>query len=334
MGIERTDKMAAKWFRGAQTLLLLTGFGLAGLSAADTLSLYVDNDSRLLKPNHNTDRHYTSGVKLVYGFTPDWQWLEDYGDLDVPFFSAPEGPVHTAAGFFAGHHIYTPDWADKPEKRRPKDMRFAGWLYTGLFAQRANERIMDQTELNIGVIGPSAKGRQLQNCIHNLLDSGKPIGWDTQLSDRPAVNFSWTRKERLNGPLLKPTENVDFLSEYGFTAGSVFCHLQAGLVGRLGIFGLPKDWGPDRLELPSGAIQRAYQDNGGYLFCRISGKAVGYNQFLTGLDPEPVVGQLQVGCVIQWKSLEVGYSQTFFTQEYKEQNAFDSYGALTVKWTF
>jgi len=41
-----------------------------------------------------------------------------------------------------------------------------------------------------------------------------------------------------------------------------------------------------------------------------------------------------VGCVIQLRSLELGYSQTYLTQEYKEQNYFDGYGALTVKWDF
>ncbi|HOK66407.1 MAG TPA: lipid A deacylase LpxR family protein [Anaerohalosphaeraceae bacterium] len=327
--------MANSWFRVFGGLVLPAVMVLSSAGRAETFTIYAENDSRYLKPNHNTDRHYTNGFKLVYGFQPNWRWLDGYGQMDVPFFPAPQGPVETAAGVFLGQNIYTPDYVDEPAKRRLKDMRFAGWLYSGLFVQRANEQVLDQAELSLGVIGPSAKGRQIQTCVHEAMHSGRPIGWDSQLGDRPAVDFSWYRKHRLQGAFWKPSEKIDFLSEYGFTAGSVFCHLQASVVGRFGFWELPKDWGPDRLELPAGAIAEAFRkEKAGYFFVRLGGRAVGYNQFLTDLDPEPLVGHLQVGCVIQLRSLELGYSQTYLTQEYKEQNYFDGYGALTVKWDF
>lgn len=321
-------------FTKSRVWLVWVGICVAGASYGDTFSIYVENDSRLLKPNHNTDRHYTSGAKVVYGFEPNWRWLEGYGHLDMPFFSAPSGQVRTAVGLFAGQNIYTPDWVDEPARRRAKDMRFAGWLYGGLFAQRANEQILDQTEVSFGVIGPSARGHQVQSCIHKAMHSGRPIGWDTQLSDRPAIQLSGMRRQRLD-QLWKPSERVDFLSEYGFAAGSVFCHLQASVIGRFGFWELPQDWGPDRLELPLGVMAETFrQKKAGYFFFRFGARAVGYNQFLTGLDPEPAVAHLQVGCVLQIRSLQVAYSQTYLTQEYKEQNYYDGYSTLTVQWDF
>ena len=53
-------------------------FFAAEAMAEDVLSLYVENDSRLIKPNGKTDRHYTHGMKFVYLTRPDWQWLDDF----------------------------------------------------------------------------------------------------------------------------------------------------------------------------------------------------------------------------------------------------------------
>lgn len=315
--------------------ILVFGIFAADLRAADSLSLYIENDGRILKPNHSTDRHYTSGVKLVYGFQPDWQWLDDFGKWDFPFFPADGQSVETAAGFFVGQSIFTPDRIDQPIKRSPEDMKFAGWLYTGLFIQRATENVADQVELNVGVIGPSSRARQSQNCTHRMFGGVKPIGWDDQIDDEPAADFSWMRRQRLTGGWLAPKDNLDFLAEYGFTAGSVHCDAQFGLTGRLGLFNLPRDFGPGRLALPSGVLGRSVpMEKSAYLYVRATGRAVAYNRFLTGLVHEPFIGEFQVGAVYQHKSLEIGYSQTFLTRQFEHESGTDGYGALTLSWHF
>ena len=300
--------------------------------AKDAISLYLENDSRTLKPNHKTDRHYTHGTKFVYLTQPNWQWLEDFSQWH---FTNADQPVDTAVGFFLGQNIYTPDHVDEPEKRSDDDMVYAGWLYTGMFAQRATDRRLDHLELNVGVIGPSSKAERVQKSIHNFLDSDEPIGWDDQLSDELAVDLTFMRKQRLQDGWFKPTESTDFIAEYGFTAGSVHRHLQAGMTVRYG-FNLDNTFGPARLALPSGisTLRKDETTRSGYLFARVTGKAIEHNRFLTGLDTEPLVGEFQVGAVYQYKKLEIGYSQTFFTQEFEEQSGKDSFGALTLSWKF
>lgn len=319
----------------AAFILLLAGVCLADSSSPQSLTLYVENDSGLFKPNHETDRHYTSGVKLVYGFRPDWQWLQDYGKWDFPFFPADSGPVTTAAGIFLGQNIYTPDHIEKPSRRQPKDMKYAGWLYTGLFVQRATENVMDQAELSIGVIGQSSRAEHSQKCIHKLFHSDKPIGWNQQIDDEPAADFSWMRRQRLTEGWLAPKDNMDFITEYGFTAGSVNCSAQVGLMGRWGFLNLPHDFGPGRYTLPMGVFGRTVpMERAAYLFARVSGRAVAYNRFLTGLSHEPFMGELQVGAVYQHNSLEIGYAQTFMTEAFKQQHGLDGCGTLTLTWHF
>ena len=306
---------------------------LAGQSVAkDVLSLYVENDSRFLKPNGNTDRHYTHGTKIVYLTQPDWQWLQNYAKWDA---ALPDESVDTVVGFFFGQNIYTPDHISDPALRKPKDQVFAGWLYTGIFAERATDNLLEHIELNIGVIGPSSLAEQAQRSIHKLLNSDVPRGWDNQLRDELAADVTVMRQQRLllDG-WLKPTDKKDVIAEYGFTAGSVHRHALAGLTVRYG-FNLGKTFGPGRLELPSGiSTLRQTDERSGYLFARAGAKAVDYNRFLSGLTAEPLVGEFQVGAVYQHNNLSVGYSQTFFTRAYKQQTANDSYGALTVSWQF
>ncbi len=300
--------------------------------AEDAISLYVENDSRSLKPNHNTDRHYSHGTKLVYLTQPDWQWLEDFS---VWHFGDADQPVDTAVGFFLGQDIYTPDHADDPAQRSEEDMVFAGWLHTGMFVQRGTRDCLDHLELNIGVIGPSSHAEQCQRCIHQIIHSNKPIGWDGQLEDELAVDLTYMRKQRLQDGWFKPTESTDFITEYGFTAGSVHRHLQAGITVRYGV-DLDNTFGPGRKSLPSGlsTLRKDKTNWSGYLFARATGKVVEHNRFLTGLDPKPLVGEFQIGMVYQYKKLELGYSQTFFTQEFEGQSGKDSFGAVTLAWKF
>ena len=296
------------------------------------MSFYLENDSRILKPNHKTDRHYTNGTKLVYLTQPNWSWLNDFSSWDA---ASSDESVDTTVGLFLGQNIYTPDRVDEPEKRKEDDRVFAGWLYTGLFAQRATDDLLEHVELNVGVVGPSSKAECAQKQMHEWIDSDPPIGWEDQLADEFAADFSYMRKQRMLGGFLTPTKKSDFVFEYGFTVGSVHRHAEAGLTYRYG-FNLDNTFGPGRLSLPAGisSFRSGQYAQSGYLFARATGRAVEHNRFLTGLDEEPLVGEFQVGVVYQYKKLQIGYSQTFLTHEFEEQSGTDSYGAITILWQF
>jgi hypothetical protein len=310
-------------------LVMVLAFGFSDACAGESLSIYSDNDSRFAKPNGNTDRHYTNGAKIVYAAQPDWQWLDDFSTWH---FGQAGQDVDKAAGFFVGQNIYTPDHADDPQKRSPDDRVFAGWLYTGVFAQRATTDVLDHAEINIGIIGPSSHAEDAQDCIHGLIHSEKPKGWDEQLDDEFAIDLMFMRQQRLTSGLLKPTEHTDFIGEYGFIVGSVHRHAQAGLTFRYGR-NLAGTFNPGRLSLPS-AISRFRQKDTAYAFVRGAVRAVEHDRFLTGLNQEPVVGELNAGFVYQKGRFEFGYSQTFLTREFEEQDGKDSYGTFTVSMLF
>jgi hypothetical protein len=287
-----------------------------------------------------TDRHYTEGMKLVYTHQPDWDALKDFarwnnfGDGEANVDSTGSPQVSTAVGYFFGQNMYTPNHADDPAARRDHDYVFAGWMYGGIFAQRATQKEMEHFELNLGIIGPSAHGGEVQSFIHRLVQQEEPNGWKDQLDDESAVDFTWLKRQRADGLLFRRTADFDSHLEYGFTAGSVHRSANLGVILRWGD-NLPNDFGPGRLEAPD-CVTGPIGDKQTYLyfFTRAGGKVVQYDRFLTGLDEEPVVGQLQVGVVWRYKSFQASYSLTLLTREYKEQPEADSFAALNLSCYF
>jgi len=269
------------------------------------VSPYWENDGTVLKPNHSTDRHYTNGAKITVTHHPDWQWVKDLENLP----GRPGGDIETALGYAIGQNIYTPDRVDEPEKRRPKDRVYAGYLYGGLYLQRDNGDLFDHIELNVGVIGPSARGKQTQQNVHKLFDLDEPLGWDDQLDDEFAFDLIYLRKWKVQwGPEGEDVQS-QLIPETGFMVGTVNRNFTFGLTGRVGV-NLPDDYGAGRVLAPVAATGK--NKLGYYMFVRAGGKVVQYNRFLTGLNAEPFVGEVQVGMALQYKRLEIGHSSSTF----------------------
>jgi lipid A 3-O-deacylase len=302
-------------------------------SGQETLTLYMENSGGYLDPLHGKDRHYTNGAKIALTQQPnDVNFLKDFSHWNG--FGQNDGEVNTALGYFFGQNIYTPDHVSEPEKRSKHDMQFAGWMYGGVFVQRAADNQMEHLELNLGMIGPVANGGEAQTSVHHILGLAEPKGWNNQLGNEFHTDLTWLRRQRVAEQYFKRTDNFDAHLEYGATVGTLHRNANLGIVFRYGI-NLPNDFGPGRLEAPASAcIDKPASKSSMYLFTRLGGKLVEYNRFLTGLDPEPAVGLFQVGAVYRYKSFEAGYSQTFLTREYKEQGSTDSYGAINVTWHF
>jgi hypothetical protein len=301
-------------------------------SGQETLTLYVENDGTFIKPLYRTDRHYTDGVKLVATHQPDVNFLKDFARWNG--FGQNDGEVNTALGYFFGQNIYTPDHADDPAKRAKHDRVFAGWMYGGIFAQRAADNQMEHLELNLGIIGPAASGSAIQSFVHNIINVKEPEGWSSQLGNEFHTDLTWLRRQRVAERYFTRTENFDSHLEYGATVGTLHRNANLGIIFRYGI-NLPNDFGPGRLEAPaSGCIAKPAEVHTAYIFARVGGKVVQYDRFLSGLTTEPAVGVFQVGGVYRYKSFEISYSETFLTREYREQASADSYGAINLMWRF
>ena len=209
--------------------------------------LFIENDTWT-----GTDRHYTSGLKFGFGATTERvspllrfiRWLKDC-ETDS---TAGEYCGSPHVGIFVGQNMYTPR-SITTAAPQPADRPWAAWLYLGAAAQYVTGRSMTTAELDIGVVGPTAFGKEVQTAWHALpfINAPAPQGWDNQLPHEAGFILSFLRKNRYgNGPL-------QVIPHAGFSLGTIITHARAGGMVRIGKN--MTGFGPDSIEPGGSALQ-------------------------------------------------------------------------------
>ena len=171
-----------------------------------TVSLRVDND---LFGGRSQDQGYTNGllVTLVTLVSPN---LLDY--LDDPFLPTAAmwinrgltwlqvddfDQINMIASF--GQGLFTPE-DHGPSELTPDDRPYAAVL---LFSVGYNARKGDHlttNQLRLGMVGPSARGNEVQSSVHKVIGSPHFNGWDHQLRDEPVFQLLHERMRRHDLP--------------------------------------------------------------------------------------------------------------------------------------
>jgi lipid A 3-O-deacylase len=319
---------------------------------------YWENDGGPLKPNNNQDRHYTNGLAFTFAHQPGW--ARDFGEI-VPFAEAFDDDQTTYAGGYAvGQLIFTPDNINL-KVPPPNDRPYAGYLYAGVYWQRADDDTFDHLQFDLGIVGPSSAAEDVQDGVHDMVDAIDPQGWDSQLHDEPTFQFHLRRKWRmwllrpdgfafddLRPGVMRRGLGAELIPMVGTSLGTVYVNAEVGAVARIG-WNLPDDFGPGRLA----DFGAATGERGGadwwhaYVYGRTSARFVAHDIFLDagtfednpglGQDLRHVVGEFQLGAMVgvEWRSISFvgGYSQTFQTETFEGQYTGDEWGALTLSLT-
>lgn len=154
-----------------------------------TAALKEENYFRLKYDNDlfaRTDRYYTQGITLdfihpVIKRSPLSFILIKLKKSDFNYF-----------GCHLQQDVFT-----------PKSIRYkGGQIYYGerpftailLFAHSLNsinshKNMLVATQLDVGLMGPLALGKEEQNAIHKALENNEPLGWENQLSNAPVLNY-------------------------------------------------------------------------------------------------------------------------------------------------
>jgi hypothetical protein len=324
----------------------------------------ADDDNRFtaLEENDslyfNSDKHYTQGLRLS-DLTPDigpqshWNAPFDLVGAIVPIFSDAAASLDGTAphqarryAMFLGQSIFTPkDLTLKPPD--PRDRPYAGWLYVGTsLLQENNRQMLENLEIDVGVVGPGALGRQTQNDFHQFIGDAQAKGWSHEIQTEPGGMLSYERLWRVS-LIGDRNTGVDIVPQLGATAGNVMTYGDAGALLRIGK-NLQVDYGPARIRPAlSGTdyFDSSHLDGdlGYYVFAGTQGRIVGQNIFLDGnsFRPSPSVSKkifvadLQAGFSLFWSSAwRIDISGVRRTREYEGQTSPDVIGTATVSFSF
>jgi lipid A 3-O-deacylase len=290
-----------------------------------------------------SDRYYTAGWQLSWrspGYEPPGaiRWLTDLGLLLLP-----RGTPRWGLAF--GQQIFTPEDTElrSPD---PRDRPYAGWLYGALTVSSYTATSYGAVELQLGVVGPSALGEQVQNNVHDFLGIDRALGWDYQLKDEPGVNLVWTRLWRYSWNLDRAAaDGLQYGIVPGLTVslGNVETYASAGLLARFGQ-NLAADFGPPRIRpalAGSGYFYPADQW-GWYVFGGFEGRAIAQDIFLDGntwrdsrsVNKKNTVVDFTLGAalIIPWGRLT--YTHVFRTTEFDGQGDTFQFGSLSFSARF
>jgi lipid A 3-O-deacylase len=306
---------------------------------AGTFSFTLENDLF-----GGTDKYYTSGFllswrSLAYDPPTLLSWLDDVANPLMP------SRERLRWGVALGQNIFTPD----DTLRRvpdPKDRPYAGWLYGAVSLTSYTDTSYGTLELQVGVVGPSALGEQVQNNTHDFLGIDRVYGWDSQLKDEPGLNLVVARQWRYNRLLDRSEPRglaVGVIPSLTGSLGTVQTWASAGAVVRIGS-NLLADFGTPRIR-PSLAGSAFFQPDGRwgwYLFGGAEGRAVAHDIFLDGgtfrdgpsVDKEPFVGDVLLGAALITPWARLSYTQVFRSKEFENQSESIQFGSITLAMRF
>jgi lipid A 3-O-deacylase len=318
----------------------------------------ADDDHRvtLLEENDSLytdyDRHYSQGLRLS-DLTPDISpesaanRLFDLAGGALPIFSQDKMGAATPRrlGLFLGHSIFTPEnKALKPPDL--SDRPYGAWLYVGgSLLQESHGNMLENLEISLGVVGPSAVGKLVQNDFHQFVGVTPSRGWSKEIHNEPGVVLTYERLWRVS-LLGDQSAGLDVVPQLGATVGNIFTYGGAGALLRFGK-NLQVDYGGVRIRpalsgtdyFNAGRLDGAL----GYsIFAGAHGRVVGQNIFLDGsafhqdpsVDKKPLVADLQAGISLFWSSrLQVNFSAVHRTREFEGQRSPDVIGTASVAFS-
>jgi hypothetical protein len=290
-----------------------------------------------------SDRYYTAGWQFSWRSAdydpPRWvRWL-----TDAAFPLLPDGTARW--GLAVGQQIFTPERTDT-RTPDPRDRPYAGWLYSAITVSSFNATSYGAMELQVGVVGPSALGEQVQNNLHDFLNIDRALGWDSQLKDEPGVNLVLTRLWRMTRPFDRGNPaGLEYGLVPGVTAsvGNVETYASGGFIVRIGR-NLNADFGPPRIRPALAGSGYFYPADhwGWYAFAGTEARVVARDIFLDGntfrdsrsVDSKPLVGDFVFGAamIIPWGRLT--YTHVFRTTEFDGQGETFQFGSLSLSVRF
>lgn len=317
------------------------------------VSLRVDNDVF-----GGQDEGYSSGIQLMLvssdlsgGLADDCRWpVTNWLGRRLRGLAPAESEQQNLTFSFS-QAIFTPSnrkWTTLKADDRP----YAAVLLAGLgYNARRGDRLQASL-LQVGIVGPSARGRQSQDLIHKLSGDDPFLGWDNQLHDEGVFRLLHERLQRhqpRTATLPDGDWRWDAVSHWGVGVGNLLTHANLGGELRWGPT-LPDDFGSSPLR-PAGArtMGRGSSDSpadagalAGHAFFALDVRWVLWDLSLDGnafedshhVDRKPLVADLGFGVALTrgpWKFVIARFHRT---REFHGQKDLPVFGSVSVSRSF
>lgn len=215
------------------------------MAAADeTAAGSMDWSAGGIRIEYDNDLLVNSDNKFTNGLSVQWHSRESQGwdDIRVPDWmkigrhlpGMRSSSLFHRVGLAVGQNMQTPTDLSATELI-VDDVPYAGSLGFELNWIAFDDDAFRGYALIVGVIGPLSGAEAAQKAIHKVIGGDRPMGWDNQIPDEPAINFNGMFKKKVfrtkgDGAWSADLSlNADFGLGTGLTFGEVAAELRAGL---------------------------------------------------------------------------------------------------------
>ena len=329
--------------------------GVLPAAAADpgpwTVSAYFENDLF-----DETDQNYTNGIRLSWTSpdTTSYQndpafpaWLRTANRYLRALHSNDSGLEHNLV-ISLGQLMFTPDDTDASAPL-PNQRPYAGYLYGGIAYHTRSDQRLDVMELDLGIVGPSARAQEAQDFIHDVRGFDKYNGWDNQLHDEPTVRLLYEQKRRMLRTSWRDGFGQDFIAHAGASLGNVATYLNFGGEYRIG-WELPDDFGTSAVRAGgdnSAPGRHGPRRQGGprvyglHAFLSLDARLVARDMFLDGntfrdslsVDKKPAVADIAAGISFLAGRWKVSYARVMRSREFDGQPHSHHYGSVSLSYS-
>jgi len=285
------------------------------------------------------DRWYSAGVDLSFLYK-----VKD--DLPAFTFTDHDNTISYIA-FALSWEIYTPASFNDPEPQLD-DRPYAGWLYGSFALHQSSAKRLDSLELQLGIVGPSAKGEEIQRFVHDHIYGDPVDGWQHQLHDEFGINLAYHHHERY--ALKRDKYESVLIPRIGGVLGNVRTEFDIGALYRIGV-NLPADFGQNFVMMPGldSAIptlnrgetkQRSPYSY--YVQLQSDLRLIGRDIFLEGnsdgdslsVEPYPVVGRVGGGVGGAYENYQLSIIYTAESKSFTLQPKIHGYASLLLVYSY
>jgi lipid A 3-O-deacylase len=328
--------------------LLGAGVALAVLTASvelradeltpDHAAIYtLQDENASISSSIPTDRYYVNGLRGSY----------TTGEGDLPMFVQQIGHSLWGDGsqrmsFEIGQLIFTPNHTEVPHP--VGDEPYAGALLAGFSLLQDHNDTRSIIELQAGLVGPDALGKQVQNGFHAIIGMGANPWCCNQIQNEPVGELTGERIWRVRLSNFSGLE-TDVLPNITVGVGNLRDYALSGAVFRIGQ-GLESDYGVSRVRpgMTGGDAYTPVKPLDWYLFGGFDGQVVAHditldgNTFGNGPPSVPrnwLVGDLELGGAVMFNNWRLSYTQVFETHTFRgEQGGLHQFGSLALSARF
>jgi lipid A 3-O-deacylase len=309
-----------------------------------SIGIRIDNDALT---GDDQDRGYSNGLQVtlrtgnLQGFAePDCLPLSVRTVNGVVDGLYPDGLDQKNVLVNVFHGVFTP--ADHTARDVVvNDRPYAAVLLLGAgYNARRSDTTLHSTQLRFGIVGPSAKGEQLQNGLHHVLGVNEYRGWSNQVHDEPVLQFLHERLRRVEFGSAPWGLESDLIGHWGGSLGNFATYANAGVEWRFGR-NLSTDFGTDPLRPEGENVARGNapaQRWAWHAFVSVDLRAVVHNITLDGntwkdshgVQKRRGVADFGYGVAVVHRSWKLVLSQYLRTREFVGQPHRSVFGTLTL----